>query len=156
MSKLTLKNNTASSCFTLFIFGGPCHLYSLRQFSCGSYFPLRAACSSVTEENICIITVFVILLHWYCKYYNSKLEFLLQNYIEQLECGVQKGSLATGTRASSTQPPKLPAVPQSNDSQHSKPASDTALMRNSVFYSKFTTWPSSPSTTAASDDTLPG
>lgn len=78
------------------------------------------------------------------------MEFLLQNYIEQLECGVQKSSLSTGTRTSSTQPPNIPAVPQSNDSQHSKPASDTALMRISVFYSKFTTWPSSASTTAAS------
>ena len=36
VNKLTLKDNTFSYCFTLFICGGPCHLFQLQ-----SYFPLR-------------------------------------------------------------------------------------------------------------------
>ena len=31
--KLTLKNNTISYCFTLFIFGGPCHISRYKQCS---------------------------------------------------------------------------------------------------------------------------
>ena len=40
---LTLKNNTTSYCFTLFICGRSCHLWSFKQCS-GLYFILRAPC----------------------------------------------------------------------------------------------------------------
>ena len=41
INKLTLKNNTVSYCFTLFIYGGPCHL-STNKFL-RLYFPLWTA-----------------------------------------------------------------------------------------------------------------
>ena len=43
INKLTLKGNTISYCFTLCIFGGPCHLSSFKVLW-GPYFPLRTAC----------------------------------------------------------------------------------------------------------------
>ena len=44
ISKLTSKNNTFSYCFTLFILGGPCHLFWLQtEFLRGPCFPLRTA-----------------------------------------------------------------------------------------------------------------
>ena len=41
LNKPTLKDNTVSYPFTLFTFGGPCHLSSFKQWSRGPHFPLR-------------------------------------------------------------------------------------------------------------------
>ena len=57
--KLTLKGNAISSCFTLFICGGPCHLSSFDQCSGDQIFLLGQLVYSVTEKNyiwVCIMT----------------------------------------------------------------------------------------------------
>ena len=50
MNKLTLKDNTISHCFTLFIFGGPCHLSSFRQCYGNIIFPQKSFFYALMEK----------------------------------------------------------------------------------------------------------
>ena len=62
INKLTLKDNTVSYCFSLFICGGPCHLSGFKRCSGDLIFTLRTAC--LISYGKMLMSVLVWLIHF--------------------------------------------------------------------------------------------
>ena len=69
MNKLTLKDNTISYCFTLYIIGGLCHLVAYDSVL-GTCFPLRTACLLIYVN---VVSIKILSLNFLYKNYTVPL-----------------------------------------------------------------------------------